>query len=110
MVTRLGKVVTRWRRVVTSLRVVTRLRRVVTRLGRVVTRFRRMVTRLRKLVSFSIHLLYCGERFPLYPLNMRMIGSHYQSAGLRVIEARTLVTVLTELPRFRTFNIVASKV
>ena len=76
---------------------------------RVVTRFRRVVTRLKKLVSFSIHPLYCGERFFLYPLN-RMSGSHNQPTGLRVIEARTLVTVLTELPRFRTFNTVASKV
>ena len=118
VVTRFGRVVTRLKRFVTRLgrvvtrlgRVVTRLRRVVTRLGRVVTRFRRMVTRLRKVDSFAIYLLYCGEIFLLYPLNRRKGGSQNQSAALRVIETRTLVTVLTEIPRFRTFNKVASKV
>lgn len=104
MVTRFGRVVARLRRVVT------RLGGVVTRLRREVTRFRRVVTRLRNLVSFAIHPLYCGERFPLYPLNGRMCESQNKTAGLRVTEAPTLVTVLTELPKFQTFNTVASKV
>ena len=65
----MGRVVTRLRRVVT------RLRTLVTRLGKVVTRLGRVVTRMRKVVSFGTHPLYCGERFPLYPLNRRMGGS-----------------------------------